>query len=265
MSQHDLVWEHYPLIASWQATGVTGTLMVAHAVHSPQLRNQRDLFVYLPAGYQQSEERYPVVYLHDAQNLFDPALSFAGDTWQAGEAMTGLARDGIEAIVVGLSHMGDQRIVEYNPFPHWKRGKGPRHLAFVIETVKPAIDRVFRTRPERESTVIAGSSMGGLISLYSFYAAPLVFGAAGVMSPSLWVANGAMYELIETNPMPGGRIWLDHGSKEPSVEPMARLLDRRGYKLNETLRYVVGKGAKHSESAWAKRLPAMLRFLLTGK
>src|SRR5688572_4692615 len=130
-------------------------------VWSPQLRNRRDVDVYLPASYGRSR-RHPVVYMHDGQNLSDPAIAFAG-TWQLDSVLRDLAADGLEPIVVGV-HNHPDRLAEYSPFPDRKHGGGhaDQYLTFLIRTVKPRIDRLFRTRLIPSQTAIVGSSMGGL-------------------------------------------------------------------------------------------------------
>ena len=164
-------------------------------LYSPQLDNRRDVLVHLPPSYQQSDRTYPVLYMHDGQNLFDPATSYAGD-WRLGKVMAAAARQGVEAIVVGIPNMGPQRLAEYSPFvdPVAGGGAGDRYLDFLVETVKPAIDRRFRSRPERAHTGIAGSSMGGLLSLYGFFRRASTFGFAGVLIilwPRLDVLKGS--------------------------------------------------------------------------
>jgi predicted alpha/beta superfamily hydrolase len=254
-------WERYPSLAMWQEIEVTGTLLVSKEVHSTQLRNRRRVLVYLPASYD-GERRYPVLYMHDAQNLFDPATSYAGATWRVGETMTRLAEEGIEAIVVAMDHGGRRRIREYNPFPYWRGGRGAIYVRFVAETMKRIVDHDFRTLPERAHTAILGSSMGGLISLYAYAAYPQVFGAVGAMSPSLWVADGSMYNVVRDFFTPGGRIYLDNGPRETSAAPIAELLVQRGWRRGADLQYVYARGAHHTESAWAARLPDALRFLM---
>src|SRR5690606_34357272 len=163
------------------------------AVRSPELGNERDVFVYLPPSYATSGRHYPVLYMQDGQNLFDDDLSFAG-AWHVDETMEALAAEGIEAIVVGVSNIAEARLDEYSPFvdPRQGGGRGDEYLAFLTATLKPLIDAQFRTRREAEWTAIAGSSMGGLISLYALLHRPDVFGAAAAMSPSLWFASEAM-------------------------------------------------------------------------
>src|SRR5205085_774096 len=176
---------------------VVGDLRVLEGVSSPQLGNRRDILVHLPFSYRQGHQRYPVLYMHDGQNLFDEATSFCGE-WEVDETMEELRHEGLEAIVVGIPNMGDQRCEEYSPFPNrrFRSVRGAAYLAFLVETVKPLIDHTFRTLPERDHTGIMGSSMGGLISLYAFFRHPEVFGFAGVMSPSLWFARQSIFAYV---------------------------------------------------------------------
>ena len=167
--------------------------LLGSVVKSPQLGNERIVLLYLPASYGEGNKRYAVVYLQDGQNLFDPSTAFGGETWQAGETMALLAGEVLEAIVVAPYHMGTQRIQEYNPFSQWRSGRGAAFVEFLAETLKPIVDHDFRTLRDAANTIIGGSSMGGLISLYAYCVRPDVFGRAMIMSPSLWVANGAAY------------------------------------------------------------------------
>ncbi len=250
------LWQPYPLLTA------AGTLLVHPDVYSPELDNRRDVLVYLPPSYDQSARRYPVIYMQDGQNLFDSATSYGGVAWQVDQTMALLAGEGIEAIVVAPHHGGEERIREYNPFPHFWQGRGDPYLQFLTDTLKPMIDRDFRTRPDRNSTGMLGSSMGGLISLYAFFHAPDAFGFAGVISPSLWLAHGAIYPLIAAAPLVPGKLYLDNGTREPSTRRLYALLIKKGYLCDLDLKQVVEIDAEHTESAWARRLPDALRFLL---
>jgi predicted alpha/beta superfamily hydrolase len=253
------------------------------SIYSPELRNQRKLYVHLPPSYAHGDRHYPVIYMQDGQNLFDQALSYAGE-WQVDETMELLSGEGIEAIVVGVPNAGVRRIDEYSPFKDLrlrKGGRGDWYVAFLANTVKPLVDRDFRTRPEREHTGVLGSSMGGLISLYALFCRPEVFGFAGVMSPSLWFAHEAIFPYVEQADARPGRIHLDIGTHEggdtravagaastytsrylSAAHRMRDLLDRKGYRLGLELQYQEEAEAIHSEAAWARRLPDALRFLL---
>ena len=275
------IWQDYMARKSRRGHTVVGNVKVGKKVLSPQLRTRRDLLVYLPPSYEGSKRRYPVLYMHDGQNLFDRATSYAGE-WQVDETMESLSGEGIEAIVVGVPNMGAQRMVEYNPYddPHEGPGRGEAYGEFLVETVKPLIDADFRTLAGREHTAVLGSSMGGLISLYAFFRWPETFGLVGAFSPAFGAAR-AIFAFIEAAPLVPGRIYMDVGSREGAgleenahlvgafsriyraqVRRMHELLQQKGYRPDVDLLYVEERGAFHHESAWSRRLPAALRFLL---
>jgi predicted alpha/beta superfamily hydrolase len=248
---------------------VVGSIKVLRGLHSPQLDNKRDILVYLPPSYARTSRRYPVLYMHDGQNLFDRATSF-GDEWEVDQTLESAADEGLEAIVVGLPNLGPERLNEYSPWRdgrHKQGGKGNRYIDWIIHTVKPLVDRDFRTRTDREGTGIAGSSMGGLISLYAFFKHPEVFGFTGVMSPALWFAGRSIYPFVQERPFTPGRIYLDVGTSEGSeelhdVRRMKDVLTQKGYKTGHDLMFIVEMGGAHNERAWARRLRRELHFLL---
>jgi predicted alpha/beta superfamily hydrolase len=232
-------------------------------VWSPQRRNRRDVDVYLPAG----------------QNLSDPATAFAG-TWDLDATRDRLAWRGLDAIYVGI-HNTRSRLAEYSPFPDPRHGGGDAdaYLAFLVETLKPRIDRMFNTRRDRDATTIAGSSMGGLVSLYAYFRYPSVFGRTATMSPSIWFGQGLILDFIRQATVPRGRVYLDVGTGEGmgtvrDVRRLGRLLVRKGFRRRRSsmaqasrpasaaLRYVEDAGGRHNEAAWASRLEGALAFLL---
>jgi predicted alpha/beta superfamily hydrolase len=196
-----------------------GAMAVLRDVHSPELHNHRDVFVYLPPSYMAPEARgtrWPVLYMHDGQNLFDPELSFSG-AWRVDLAMQTAARVGFECIVVGVSNLGGARLDEYSAWFDESVGGGGAadlYVDFLLNTLKPMVDAQFRTRPEREATGVLGSSMGGLASLYAFFREPHAFGFCGAMSPAIWYARKAVLPFVEAAIPPTGRLWLDVGTGE---------------------------------------------------
>jgi predicted alpha/beta superfamily hydrolase len=262
-------WIDYPGEADGPEHTVVGTMKALAQLESPQLGNRRDILVYLPPSYNRSQRRYPVIYMHDGQNLFDRATSF-GEEWEVDQTLEAASRDGLEAIVVGIPNLGEERLNEYSPWHdrrHDQGGKGSAYLEFIVHTLKPLIDRDFRTLPGRESTGIAGSSMGGLISLYAFFKHSLTFGFVGVMSPALWFAGHSIFPFIKERPFVPGRIYLDVGTSEGSeelhdVRRLRDLLAQKGYRTGRDLLYVVEMGGQHNERAWARRLRRELHFLL---
>jgi predicted alpha/beta superfamily hydrolase len=259
---------------------VTGTVLVWPKLRAKELGRTTEVLVYLPPslgldgpGWRDGR-RYPTIYFHDGQNVFDERTSFAGE-WRADETLEMLAGEGLEAIAVAVPN-GPRRMDEYNPWrgpdiirPTGKKtgGRGDLYLSWLVGTVKAMVDRSFPTSTQREGTGTVGSSMGGLISLYALIAQPNVFGFAGVMSPSIRWNDAAVLKLIEDGRLPRARIHLDMGGREweGMVEDARRLRDlllSRGMELDRDLQFVEDPGAEHCEPAWAERLPDALRFLL---
>jgi predicted alpha/beta superfamily hydrolase len=262
-------WRDYPEAPDVEGHTVVGTVKVLREVESPELGNRRDIFAYLPPSYGEGERRYPVLYMHDGQNLFDVRTAFSEEWHVDGTMEEAARRTGLEAIVVGIPNAGEARLEEYSPFEDVRNGggRGDAYLDFLLHTLKPLVDAGLRTRPERESTGILGSSMGGLISLYAFFHRPEAFGFAGAMSPSLWFASGAVFDFVRAVGSPSGRLYLDVGSSEGmqavfDARRMRRLLIRKGYDTGSVFRYLEEAGAEHTEAAWARRLGAALQFLV---
>ncbi len=278
-----ILWHPYHEVYNHDHASVVGTVRVGKNVRSPQLHNRRNILVYLPPSYQQTTKRYAVLYMHDGQNLFDNVTSYAGE-WGVDETMEKLSKEEeLEAIVVAIPNMGEMRMDEYSPFKDVEHGGGlgNQYLAFIVNSLKPIIDRDFRTLPGKRYTGMMGSSMGGLISLYAFFRYPDFFGFTGVMSPSFWVARGAIFKYAEAAPFNPGKIYLDVGTRElgdsaeemrnqrklsrryyASVRRMKRILVQKGYRPVHDLLHIEEKWANHSESSWARRLPDAIRFFL---
>jgi predicted alpha/beta superfamily hydrolase len=260
-------WRTYRL----SGTGEASTISLVTASIGPR-REPRDILVALPPKYEKSDRRYPVVYLHDGQNLFDPETSHAGD-WGLAARLNRLAKKGTEAVVVGIPNRGRFRKYDYNPFRDIAHGGGggDRYLEFIIEQVKPLIEKSFRVHDQPSSTVIGGSSLGGLISFYALYRHPDVFGAASVQSPALWVANRAIFRFLgQQRKPPRGRVYLDIGTGEGSetladVRSLRDWLIKAGATDGKDFHYVEEAGGEHTESAWSARLEKALPWLLGSK
>lgn len=257
-------------LEKWRARQRTppGTLEVIRDVYSPELGNRRDILVYLPSAYAKSERPLPVLYMHDGQNLFDPTTSFAGE-WGVDAAMARAPRKGRRAIVVGIPNMGIDRMREYSPFVDARHGGGgaEAYVEFLVRTLKPMIDSRYRTRAERESTGLLGSSLGALVSLYAFFRQPSHFGFVGAMSPALWFADGGIFPWVEAAAYVRGRVYLDVGTREGegtlrNAREMRDLLERKGYRRGKDLMWVEDRGGMHNEAAWGRRLRRALPFLL---
>ncbi len=257
---------------------LTGTIKRHRAFPSKILANRRDILVYLPRGYRRfSRRRHPVLYLHDGQNVFDAATSFAGVEWGVDESAERLIQENLidPLIVVAVANMGEQRIHEYTPTRgvidakarRKKRSKGlaQKYATFLIEELKPYIDRKYQTKPEAEFTGLGGSSLGGLATLAIGILHAEVFSRLMVMSPSIWWDDFAIYRLVDSiEQKPALKIWLDTGTAEPGWEQARELLKRlleKGWKLQKDVLYMESEGADHSEGAWAARVEPALRFL----
>ena len=265
----DRVPRPYPLPSLVDEGADAPELLHLDGVEHPALGGERDVIVALPpVAARVPGRRFRVLYMHDGQNLFDPETSFAGD-WQLGPTLAYHARLGRHAIVVAVPNGRERRISEYTPFEDPVRGGGEAdaYLTFLADVLKPLVDANFPTLPGREFTSIAGSSLGGLLSVYAHFRRPDIFGASAVLSPALWFADGAIHRYITDAPAVGGRIYLDVGIEEGPDElaDVRRLRDQlvaRGYRLDDTLRYVEEEGADHHESRWGGRFRDALPFLL---
>jgi predicted alpha/beta superfamily hydrolase len=260
-------WQDYPA-KEGDLREVAGRLKVWRDIESPEMANRRDILVLLPQSHANDRQSYPVVYMHDGQNLFDTATSFA-HPWHVPRTTAILAREGLEVIIVGIPNAGPKRIEEYSPFSDNRigGGGGDAYLDFITDVIKPEVDRRFRTKPARDSTFIAGSSMGGLISLWAFFTRPEVFGGVAALSPALWFARRSIFRRLEALPSPPGRLYVDGGTAEGPMllSDVARLRDllvEKGYRAGRDLRFVIDRDGAHDETSWGRRLPAILRFLL---
>ncbi len=253
---------------------ITGNVVYHQSIKGEGLQD-RDLVVWLPPGYDtEPGQRYPVLYMHDGQNIFDPETSYAGVDWAIDEAVDGLIRAGtIEPmIVVGIYNSKD-RTPEYSPGE-----KGTAYMNFVISVVKPLIDTTYRTRPERQHTLVGGSSSGGTISFMLAWDHPEVFAGAICMSPAFKVGPGMdftefdfidYFKTTRENPrdvffyIDNGGVELD-GILQPGIEEMLASLELWGFEEGKDWVFIHDPAAKHFESAWAKRFPDALVRTLNG-
>lgn len=263
--------------------------IVRHADFPSRHVAARHVDVWLPPGYDAATaHRYPVVYMHDGQNLFDPATSYGGVPWSLDRAMLGLMARGEArpAIIVGVWNSGATRFQEYMPqaagrgaavsaYPGLPRFapedlKSDAYLRFLVEEVKPFVDRTYRTRPEREHTFVMGSSMGGLISAYAVCEYPQVFGGAGCVSTHWPAGDGAVVDYLARKLPPPGvhRFYFDFGTE--TVDALYEPHQRRADEVMRAAGYVPGPlwltrkfpGTEHNEKAWRERVDIPLRFLL---
>ena len=249
-----------------------GQLRKHEQFRSKFLRNQRDLIVYLPPGYEEQEWRhFPVLYLHDGQNLFDGATSFIpGMDWHVGQTADHFIHTGqVEPLIIVGMYNTKARIREYTPtqVPKLGGGRADRYAKFLMEEVKPFIDREYRTLSGPPHTGIGGSSLGGLVSLYLGLKHSQIFGRIAALSPSVWWNQRVMHKFAAAeNVEPRPRIWLDIGTREgprilDDVENFRDVLLEKGWVLEGDLHYERVEGAEHNEAAWAARVGPFLKFL----
>lgn len=235
----------------------------------PELGRERTLRIYLPPSYERGKRRYPVLYMHDGQNLFDAATSFLGE-WEVDEALNKLARTrGIELIVVGIDNGGDKRSAELTPWenPDHRQGEGRQYMKFIVNIVKPYIDAHYRTRTDRASTAIMGSSLGGLISHYAIYEYPNVFGKAGILSPAYWYAPG-VEDYTAAHSLPAHtKIYLYAGGREDEhmLDNMWHMVALLRGLAERDLRVRVEPQAEHNEAAWRAEFPRAVEWLFGQK
>jgi predicted alpha/beta superfamily hydrolase len=237
------------------------------------LRNQRDLIVYLPPGYHEQPQRhFPVLYMHDGQNLFDAATSFVpGMDWHVGHTADNFILTGAvqPLIIVGIYNAGKARINEYTPTkaPRLGGGRADQYAKFLMQEVMPFIQGEYRALSDPRVTGIGGSSLGALLSLYLGLKHPQTFGRIAALSPSIWWNQRVIYRFAAAAPVePRPRIWLDIGTQEgprivPEVEQLRDILLQRGWQLGKDLSYQRMEGAEHNEAAWAQRVGPFLQFL----
>ncbi len=253
------------------ASATASVSIVSDSFAIPQLGRTRRVWVFLPRAYATSERRYPVLYMHDGQNVFDARTSFAGE-WGVDETLDslhGLGRE--DAIVVAVDNGGQKRFDEYSPWINQKYGggQGDLYVDFLVRTLKPYVDRHYRTLPDRLHTGVAGSSMGGLISLYAALKYPDVFGRAGVFSPAFWVAPEIYALARRAHPRPGTRIYIVTGGQEgdtPEVyahdhQRMVDTLRAAGFAIGRDVRAAIRPDEKHAEWFWQREFPAAYEWL----
>jgi predicted alpha/beta superfamily hydrolase len=262
-----------------RANGAAGDLRL-HEFRSPVFRNVRFLRVWLPPAYDDAENagrHYPVLYLNDGQNLFEATTSYTGVEWQVDETAERLIRDGAvpPMIVVGMDNATKDRIREYMPYrsmhPMMLRVQGRYYPDFLMKEVMPFVEGNYRLATGPENTGLGGSSLGGMIALYTVMARPGAIGRLLLESPSLWASGQQLIRESRSVRIWPERIFLAAGTAEAgsaersrtvvdNVRELAAIL-RRAVLSEKRLQLVIKDGARHNESAWADRFPEALRFL----
>ena len=244
---------------------ITGTVKYHYNFEGKNLLD-RDIIVWLPTNYDNNNERYEVLYMHDGQNLFDPKTSSFGVDWQVDEAMDSLItlKKIKPLIVVGIYNTKD-RSSEYLP-----ADKGKDYMQFLVHQLKPFIDKNYRTKPGRKHTFVGGSSMGGIISFALVWEYPAVFSKAICMSPAFKINHIDYVKAVNNYQGKKKKIklYIDNGGigleeqLQPGIDNMLKALEQKGFVEGKDYLWVHDKNAKHFEAAWAKRMPFALQWLL---
>lgn len=263
--------DHFPSTPP-KSTASRQVRVMDTAFYMPQLNRYRRIWVYLPACYDSCKKRYPVLYMHDGQNLFDDLTSYSGE-WGVDEYLDTLGPHVNHCIVVAIDHGGSLRLNEYSPhdfeltglgaMSSSGKGEGAAYADFLVKTLKPYIDTHYRTAKGKNNTAIAGSSMGGMISLYAVLRYPKVFGAAGVFSPAFWIAPAIYDDIEKMGKKVKSKIYFYAGKKEsetmvPGTLKAHELMSR--YSRSE-LQSVIRDEGTHNESTWRKEFPLFYQWI----
>jgi len=245
-----------------------------HSQFASRLIDEKyDFIVYVPQAFNDDPNRFfPVLFLHDGQNLFDPSTSYIqGNYWRVGETADAVIASGeVEPLViVGIYNNGPKRIAEYTPVEDRRLGggKADAYGQMIVEELRPFIARQYRALLGPENCGMGGSSLGGLVTIYLGMRYPEVFGKLAILSPSVWWRERVILGFVDKlRGKTGQRIWLDMGTSEgrralTDVRSLKRLLLKKGWRMGKDLEYREIEGGKHSEYAWAERVGPLLKFL----
>jgi len=258
-----------------KSTAAKNVSILSDTFKIPQLNRDRKIWIYLPPTYKVTTKKYPVIYMHDGQNLFDNATSFSGE-WEIDETLNQLYKEnGFEIIVIGINNGGKKRLDEYSPWKNEKYGggEGEAYVEFITQTLKPYVDKNYRTKSNKEHTAIMGSSMGGLISFYTALKYPNVFGKVGVFSPSFWFseksyAYAKTYGTIKNTKMyflaggkeDGNTAFEEIGQTVKNMNTMVEVLQKKAVKSSSITSKIVPEG-EHNEKLWKNEFKEAVQWL----
>ena len=223
-------------------------------IEAPQLQTKKKIWVYLPLNYEKSNKKYPVIYMHDAQNLFDKTASYAGE-WNIDETLDSLKA---KVIIIGIEHGNEKRIDELTPYKNEKHGGGNAnaYLEFIVKTLKPYVNATYRTKTNAKNTGIWGSSLGGLVSFYAALQYPEVFGKVGCFSPAFWINKKEIFQKMENTPKYTPKIYLlcgdkeDNGAMVSDMRDMETLINSKRCECKKLNKSVIVKEGEHNEKLW---------------
>lgn len=246
-------FQFLPLFLLTYFYGLSQGSITTFSLEAPQLQTSKKIWLYLPQNYDASKKKYPVIYMHDAQNLFDDKTAFAGE-WRIDETLDSLKAN---VIIIGIEHGNEKRLEELTPFPNDKYGggKADAYLDFIVNTLKPHMDLNYRTKSGKMNTAIAGSSLGGLVSYYAVLKYPNIFGKAAIFSPSFWFTND-IYTLTENTKKLNTKLYFLCGDSESEtmvhdMNKMVDLVNEKRCSCMHLTKKVIIAGGKHNEKLWS--------------
>ena len=223
-------------------------------IEATQLKTTKKIWVYLPKNYSISSKKFPVIYMHDAQNLFDAKTSYAGE-WNVDETLDSI---NAQVIVIGIEHGNEKRIEELTPYKHEKYGGGKAddYLDFIVNTLKPYVDKNYRTKTTAKNTALFGSSLGGLVSFYAALKYPTVFGKVGCFSPSFWFNRKEITAMMEQTSTFKTKVYFLCGDNEGDddvirdLNSIEHLVNSKRCECKKLNKKVIVKGGQHNEKLW---------------
>lgn len=243
------------LVKGWTQESTASAQVSTFSIVSPELQTTKKIWLYLPKNYNASKKKYSVIYMPDAQNLFDAKTSYSGE-WNIDEKLDSLSA---QVIVVGIEHGNEKRLEELTPYPHEKYGGGKanQYLDFIVNTLKPSIDKKYRTKTDKTHTLIIGSSLGGLTAFYATLKYPEVFGKAGVFSPAFWINRKDIIALTEQNQKIKAKYYFLCGDKEGDDDSMVKdlntmenIINTKRCSCKHLNKKIIIKGGQHNEKLW---------------
>jgi predicted alpha/beta superfamily hydrolase len=254
-------WQDQFAAKPGKSTASKNVRIIETSFFIPQLNRTRRIWIYLPENYAASRDRYPVLYMHDGQNVFEDSTSYSGE-WGVDEFLDSTKK---KCIVVAIDHGNASRLNEYCPYDmeRFGKGEGSQYVTFLAKTLKPYIDRRYRTLRKRQYTSIAGSSMGGLISFYAMLKYPKVFGGAGVFSPSFWIAPKIYDDIRSKGKKVKGRIFFYAGKQEGEtmVPQMLKAFGELAALSHAKITTVIRDAGKHNEATWRMEFPLFYQWI----
>jgi predicted alpha/beta superfamily hydrolase len=251
-----------------------GDFKFIHKFPSTILGRNREILVYLPPDYKSSKKDFPLLIMHDGNNLFDKQTAFLGNEWKVDEVMQKLHQEGqVKGVIIAGVYNSINRMKEYTPVKdtEYGGGEGKKYLDFLTQELMPELHKTFRIKKGPKNTGVMGSSLGGLISLYAGFEYSNYFGMVGAISPSLWWSNRYMESFVQSKNKPKIKLWLDMGTQEglgengeskplKDARSMDSLLRSIGFTKPQQYQYFEHRGGTHSEKSWSQRLYKPMTF-----